>query len=102
MKQTYALLIALLGAASSFTLRGEPDISKLPPPVNKAGLTYAKDIRGIFEASCFRCHGSERQKGGLRLDSLNAALKGGEDGQLIIPGKSDKSPLLIPVARLDQ
>ena len=36
------------------------DVSKLPPPTDKKGLTYAKDIRPLFEASCFRCHGEER------------------------------------------
>ena len=43
------------------------DVSKLPPPADQKGVTYAKDIRPIFEASCFRCHGEEKQKGDLRL-----------------------------------
>jgi len=79
----------------------EVDLSKLPPPSGKKNLTYAKDIKPIFEGTCFRCHGEEKQKGELRLDSLAAALKGGEDGKVIIPGQSSKSPLVIAVARLD-
>ncbi len=102
MKSTHVLMVGAFFTIGSLALCAEPDLTKLPPPANKPGLTYAKDIRGIFEASCFRCHGSERQKGGLRLDSLSAALKGGEDGQVIIAGKSDKSPLVIAVARLDE
>src|SRR5947207_204851 len=77
------------------------DVSKLPSAADRKGVTYAKDIRPIFEASCFRCHGEERQKGDLRLDSLEAALKGGEDGKVIVPGASKKSLLVIAAARID-
>ena len=80
------------------------DISKLPPASTQQGVTYAKDIKPIFEDSCFRCHGSEKQKGGLRLDSLEAALKGGKDnkGKDVVPGKSAESHLVIAVAQLDE
>lgn len=77
------------------------DLSKLPPAADKKGLTYAKEIKPILEKTCFGCHGPEKQKGKLRLDSLEAALKGGEAGKCIVPGKSDKSDLVIAVARLD-
>ena len=76
------------------------DASKLPPAAAKQDLTYDKDIKAIFEKSCFKCHGAEKQKAKLRLDSLAAALKGGENGPDIVPGKSDKSPLLFNVARV--
>src|SRR5436309_496492 len=78
------------------------DVSKLPAPADKKGLTYAKDIRPIFEVSCFRCHGEERQKGDLRLDSLEALLKGGEDGKVVVPGNSKKSVLVIAVAQINE
>jgi len=77
------------------------DVSKLPPATKQKGITYAKDIKRLFEASCFRCHGEERQKGGLRVDSLEAVLKGGEDGKVVIAGKSEKSPLVIAVSQID-
>jgi hypothetical protein len=93
------LLLALAsGALPAFA---EADLSKLPAPSDKKGLTYAKDIKPILEASCFRCHGAERQKGGLRLDSLEAVLKGGEDGKVVEPKKSKESLLLIAVSGLD-
>src|SRR5215471_17187410 len=77
------------------------DTTKLPPASDKQGLTYATDIQPLFEASCLRCHGQERPKGGLRLDSLSAVLKGGKDGAVVIPGKSKKSLLAIAAARID-
>src|SRR6478672_12746523 len=79
----------------------EPDLTKLPPAAKQVGVTYAKDVRPLLEASCFRCHGEEKQKGDLRLDSIEAALKGGEDGKVIVPGNSKKSLLVIAAARID-
>ncbi len=76
------------------------DISKLPPPSDKKGVTYEKDIKPIFEKACFKCHGEEKQKSKLRLDSLAATLKGGENGPNIIPGKSAESQLVHAVARI--
>jgi mono/diheme cytochrome c family protein len=78
-----------------------PDLTKLPPPATRQGVTYEKEIRPIFAAACLRCHGSERAKAGLRLDSLEATLKGSDEGKVIVPGKSDKSSLVVAVARLD-
>lgn len=80
----------------------EVDLSKLPPPADKTGLTYAKDIQPLLEASCLRCHGAERPKAGLRLDSLEAALKGSKDGKVILPGNSKGSPLVLAVSQLDE
>jgi cytochrome c len=91
------LSVGSLGAA----LAAEPDISKLPPPAAKKDLTYAKDIRPILENSCLKCHGPEKPKSKYRVDSREAMIKGGEsDEAAIIPGKSDKSPLIHYVADL--
>jgi hypothetical protein len=78
------------------------DASKLPPSSSKTGVTYATDIKPIFEPSCFPCHGPKtpKPKGGLRLDSLAAVLKGGEDGPAVVPGDSVKSPLVANIAHL--
>jgi mono/diheme cytochrome c family protein len=74
------------------------DFSKIPPPSDKTGITYASDIRPIFEKWCFRCHGPEKSKARLRLDSLDAVLKGGEDGKVIVVGKSADSLLVHNVS----
>lgn len=84
------------------SVSAEPDLSKLPAASNKKGLTYEKDIKPILTASCIGCHGEEKQKGDLRLDSLEALLKGGENGEIIVSGKSAESPLVIAVSRLDE
>jgi mono/diheme cytochrome c family protein len=89
----FAGILSVIGA--------DIDVTKLPPPSTKKDLTYAKDIKAIFEKSCFKCHGSEKQKGKLRLDSLEAVKKGGEDGEVIVVGKSEKSSLVHAIAALD-
>jgi hypothetical protein len=96
--------LSLLLVVASAGLAGRAaaiDTTKLPPAADKKGLSYAKDIHPILEASCIRCHGAERPKAGLRLDSLEAVLKGGKDGKVVIPGDSVKSQLLIAVSQLD-
>ena len=74
------------------------DVSKIPPASDKKGATYAGDIKGIFDKSCIRCHGPEKPKARLRLDSLEGALKGSEDGKVIQPGNSAGSLLIHCVA----
>src|SRR5690242_18114962 len=79
------LLLCLTSVACLFPCLGAEkekpsiDASKLPPIADKKDVTYGQDIKPIFEKSCFSCHGPEKAKGKLRLDSLAAALKGGED-----------------------
>src|SRR5271170_4457696 len=62
------------------------DLSKLPAAADKKDVTFDKDIRPIFQASCVRCHGSERQRGDLQLESLQAVLQGGRSGKVVVPG----------------
>lgn len=55
------------------------------------------NVADILERKCLDCHGAERQKGGLRIDSLTALLKGGESGPAIQPGDSAGSLLFQKV-----
>src|SRR5438477_1920579 len=84
----FTMSLASLTAAEKEKKDTKVDVSKIPPAATAKGVTYAKDIKPIFEKSCIKCHGAEKQKGKLRLDSLQAALKGGEDGKVILPGDS--------------
>ncbi|HEV2210723.1 MAG TPA: c-type cytochrome domain-containing protein [Verrucomicrobiae bacterium] len=77
------------------------DLSKLPPAAEKTGVAYA-DIQPLLHASCVRCHGAERPKGGLRLDSAQGILKGGKDGPVVVTGDSTKSLLVIAASQIDE
>jgi mono/diheme cytochrome c family protein len=57
-------------------------------------VDYVRDIRPILAQHCYECHGPDKQKSGLRLDTVVAAKKGGYSGAAIIPGESSESPLL--------
>jgi hypothetical protein len=81
---------------------GAVDLSKLPPASKRTDVTFEKDIKPLFEASCIRCHGEQRPKAGLRLDSREGVLKGTKDGAVVVPGKSAESDLVIAVSRLDE
>ena len=63
-------------------------------------VDFSRDIYPIFERSCHSCHGPALQQGKLRLDSRQAALRGGQSGKIIQPGNSVESPLYQRVAGL--
>jgi mono/diheme cytochrome c family protein len=99
MRKT-SILLGIALSAMITSQAADPDIKKLPAPAAKTGVTFDSDIKPIFEKSCFKCHGPEKQKAKLRVDSLAAVKKGGEDGDILSVGKSEKSRLVHSVARI--
>ena len=60
-----------------------------------AAVDFVKDVRPILEEHCFDCHGEDKQKSRMRLDSAVGILRGGESGEpFIVAGKSAESYLL--------
>jgi uncharacterized membrane protein/mono/diheme cytochrome c family protein len=57
-------------------------------------FVYQNAIQPLFKNRCYSCHGSEKQKGKLRLDLEEYILKGGEDGHTLVKGKADESDLI--------
>src|SRR6476620_4372568 len=56
-------------------------------------VDFAKQVQPILKETCYSCHGPEKQKGKLRLDSLEAFKKGGENGPVVTAGDPAKSDL---------
>jgi mono/diheme cytochrome c family protein len=56
-------------------------------------VDFAKQIQPILRQHCVKCHGPEKQKGKLRLDSKEVAMKGGKDGVVLVAGDAEKSEL---------
>src|SRR5215813_4703816 len=56
-------------------------------------VDFTKDIKPILELHCVKCHGPEKPKGKLRLDTREGALKGGDNGTALVPGRPNESPL---------
>src|SRR5215471_2620859 len=65
-------------------------------------VSFATDIRPIFEASCWKCHGGSVQLSKLDLRTREAAIKGGNRGAAIAPGKAAESRLYRVIAGLEK
>lgn len=73
--------------------------SVLAPPIMAARVDFARDIQPLLAESCLKCHGPEKEKGGLRLDLKAAVFHGGESGQPgIVPGNPGQSRLFQMVS----
>ncbi len=70
-------------------------------PVTDTDLFETK-IRPVLVDVCFKCHGSEKVSGGLRVDSREALLKGGDLGASIVPSKPNESTLLKAIRHEDK
>src|SRR5215212_5185709 len=94
-----AMCVALLGMRAS---AADVDMSNLPPPA-KTQVDFQRDIQPILTATCIKCHGPDKQKGGFRVDVKDVFLKGGDaHAPNVHAGKSAESPLIHFVAGLDE
>ena len=89
MRRSYLVLAAFACVFSTHAAELSPD------------ERFHSEVWPLLERACVRCHGPEKQKSGLRLDSREAALKGGEDGAALVPGKPEESLLLKLVRHAD-
>src|SRR5262245_41389348 len=62
-------------------------------------VDFVRDVKPILAQRCFRCHSSLEQESNLRLDSVEAILKGGDNGAVIVPGTSSASRLIAAIER---
>jgi uncharacterized membrane protein len=93
MKLTQSLILPLAAtcvlSASAFAQE-----TKAPAAAEIKSVTYANDIKPIFDARCVKCHSSEKNKEGLHLNTLEGILKGVPGRKIVTPGDSAKSFLV--------
>jgi len=67
----------------------------IPQDAAKGGgvAYFEKFIRPLFSQQCLGCHGSRKQKGGLRLDQPEFIRQGGDTGSILTAGKPHESLL---------
>ncbi|MDB6123155.1 MAG: hypothetical protein JWQ71_2148 [Pedosphaera sp.] len=94
-------LAVWIGSCAMLPAKITPEQAKLLPPPANHTVDFSKEIKPIFEASCIKCHGRGKDKGGLRLDTRETLLKGGDSGATIVPGKSAESYLVELVHGFD-
>jgi uncharacterized protein DUF1553/uncharacterized protein DUF1549/cytochrome c len=90
-------MAARKGKRALLTLTVTLAISCLGQANDDGGDFFEKKVRPILAENCFRCHGPERQKANLRLDSLPEVLRGGDRGPEIVPGDPEKSRIIEAV-----
>ena len=93
MRLTLLIVLAISAPAS------------LPAATPEEGLAFfEKRIRPLLQEYCYDCHSAnaKKLKGGLRLDSREGWVKGGESGPAIMPGKPDESLLIRGVRYWDK
>ncbi|MFM7149221.1 MAG: DUF1549 domain-containing protein, partial [Gemmataceae bacterium] len=63
-------------------------------PTSPSEEFFEKRIRPVLASQCQNCHGPKKSMGGLRLDSREAMIQGGDNGPAILPGNANKSRLV--------
>jgi mono/diheme cytochrome c family protein len=91
----YHALLALAAivwlAQAGVEASAEPSIS----PADRE--FFEKHVRPVLVANCVTCHGPEKQKGGLRADSRDALLAGGDSGPAVVPGDVNDGYLISAI-----
>lgn len=75
-------------------LRGRPSERLATTTAGDAEAEFVRLAKPILDQYCAGCHGPEKAKGGLRVDTLAALRTGGDSGPAILPGKPQQSELL--------
>ncbi len=81
-----------LMAIATANFADNPEV-KTPPAV-----AFEKHIKPIFQKHCIECHSGWFPAAGLRLDSVDAILKGGNSGPAVVPGSPDKGWLMYSLS----
>ena len=93
--------IWLAGASlvAAIAVRQEVVGAQTPAGAAASPEYFEANVRPILAANCYDCH-ADKQSGGLRVDSRQGLLTGGDSGPVIVPGDPDKSLLIQAVKRL--
>jgi cytochrome c553 len=81
-------IVALFGAVAGTTLAADID--------------FERQVRPLLVERCGDCHGPDTQESGLRLDVKHRAVKGGDFGAVILPGKAADSELIHRITSTDE
>jgi hypothetical protein len=65
-------------------------------------VSFARDVMPVLGRHCENCHGAREQHGGLRLDSYDSLMRGGDSGPVVIAGDARKSVLVAKIEHRDR
>ena len=88
-----AFVLALVLCAGPTRAADTPPAQPTPEQVQ----FFELKVRPVLATHCYKCHGPEKQKAHLRLDTIGTILAGGESGAAVVPGKPQESLLINAV-----
>ncbi len=88
----FLLIVALLGL-NPIVASAADEPSATPEQLR----FFETQVRPILVESCNGCHGASKVKAGLRLDSREAMVTGGDSGPSVVPGEPEQSPLIAAI-----
>ena len=95
LRFSYLLPPAFLAMPLAFADETPPDAKPAVGAADPKALEFFENkVRPLLAERCLECHGPEKHKANLRLDSLAAILKGGDSGPALVPGKPEESLLV--------
>ncbi len=78
-----------------------PRIAQTQNSTSAPKVDYQRDVQPILQTHCYVCHGASAQMSGLRLDSRQALLAGGNSGKIVMPGSAANSNLYQRLAGMN-
>ncbi len=107
MRRRKPAILLLIGLASALALLHRTDAESQAAtqpssePLPAAKFDFTLHIRPILQSRCGECHLNGKRKGGLRLDSREWVLRGGDSGPAVVAHEPDKSLLIARVLSTD-
>src|SRR4051812_17843264 len=90
MRQLPLTFLALAATTTAALAKGTPEQIEF----------FEKNVRPVLVEQCYSCHGPDKQKAELRVDSLSALLKGSDGGPVVVPGKPEDSALIKSIKHI--
>lgn len=93
------VFVALIGVSYCPAIIAQ-DVPQLPAPA-KHTVDFDTEVHPLLAERCFQCHGGDKSRGGLQMNSREELLTGGDSGAVVVEGNSGESYLIKLVSGLD-
>jgi cytochrome c553 len=95
---SFVAMVFLILSGGSNVARADAPVKRADAPSVEAAEFFESRIRPILVEKCVSCHGPKKQSSGLRLDSREGVLKGGDSGPAALPSRPEESLIIQAVA----